>query len=765
MAAPKPLLGDPHPAKRYDASQHPHKSAPEFFSDDDNPRDRATGASESRDNRGDGRSRTPMDDDMLKSIIASEIYYALGADGGRLSSERRRLLERYSNATGLGNEVDGRSSFIARNVYEAVEWVLPSAVDPFVSTDKLCEFQAWRPNEEQMTSAATDYINYIVVQENPWYKILYTWVKDCLIQKNSYVQAVWREENVVSHDSYTGLSDIEYQLVQQGDALRDKYPSLTEVEIVEHKEYPNGDPSSMQMFPTLHDVEVTVHETIGRVVIENIAPEEILVSRRAPEHLFDNKHFVCRRSLVRVTDLRERGYPEDLIQQSMGYDQQEFNSERIARFVKDDDWPLLGQRFDEAMIQVWLEESYISVDVDGDGVAELRRVVTCGQGAVLFENTPVDDLPFVSMTPIPMPHKHIGMSLAETVVDLEYLCSTVWRQAIDNLFLSNMPRPIVDEMSANESTWDDLLSPDIGAPIRVTNIEGIKWMEVPFTAQSSLPMLQLLEKQQEIRTGVSAQQVNLSPDDLNRFASGYAVNQMQQAGSKRIQLFQRNFADSIAQLCKKVLGLVVRHQDRAREVKIAGTWISFDPRTWRQSMDCTVNVGLGTNDKTQMLAHLMQLLQIQQTLVKEGQGTPYAMMVTPQNTYDLLDKIQENSGLRHSYFTDPRQFNPQQMQQMQQAQQNNPKMIEAQANAQAAKFQAQAEMELAQQKNQLEMQLEQQRHQAEMERDNQKFQAELARDHQREQFRMQLEQEKAALKQQQMMMQPVQPVNPNGSGI
>src|SRR4051794_22328092 len=128
----------------------------------------------------------------LKSLLSNEIQTALGADGGRLSQERRRLLEYYEGMP-FGNEVEGRSQIVSRNVLETVEWILPALIRLFVQDDKIVEFEPYRPGEEAQAEQATAYINYILTKDNNFFMTALDWFKDALIQKVGYIRCYWSE--------------------------------------------------------------------------------------------------------------------------------------------------------------------------------------------------------------------------------------------------------------------------------------------------------------------------------------------------------------------------------------------------------------------------------------------------------------------------------------------------------------------------------------------------------------------------------------------
>ena len=57
------------------------------------------------------------------------------------------------------------------------------------------------------------------------------------------------------------------------------------------------------------------------------------------------------------------------------------------------------------------------VDMDGDGVAELRKVCVAGEsGYEILSNESCDNIPFFNT--IPMPHRFYGRSVSELVEDV-----------------------------------------------------------------------------------------------------------------------------------------------------------------------------------------------------------------------------------------------------------------------------------------------------------------------------------------------------------
>ena len=78
-------------------------------------------------------------------------------------------------------------------------------------------------------------------------------------------------------------------------------------------------------------------------------------------------------------------------------------------------------------------ESYTKLDVEETGIGVLYKIIHSGNE--ILEMEPCDDLPFSTICPIPVPHKFYGLSVAETVEDVQLVRSTLTRNLMDNYVL------------------------------------------------------------------------------------------------------------------------------------------------------------------------------------------------------------------------------------------------------------------------------------------------------------------------------------------
>jgi hypothetical protein len=608
-----------------------------------------------------------MDDVELKAIISRELDNAVGYDGGTLSTQRRRLLELYEGAP-LGNiEDDTRSRVVSRNCMEAVEWSLPALLRIFTASNKLFEFKPIRPDANNTAKAATDYVNFVFFSDNRGKSILNMWFKTALIQRVGYLLVHWIDPTY-QVSPFTGLSDLEFQaLISSPDV----------VDIFDHQMYPDpnfqaqpsgyGTPSAQpqpaglspdptQVLPSLsapilHDVKIKTVKQEGRVKIEHLPPEQVLVSRLATDTVLDGNHFVAYRELKTVSQLREMGFDEELIQEAKGATSSgALNSERIARYYPDEGAVYeTNGRTDDAMQDVWIECNFIRVDYDGDGIAELRYVVTGANGQVVLSNEEIPEVPIIALCPIPMPFRHVGQSVVDLVADLQELETVIMQQTVDSLFLSNNPRLGINELAMSQNSFDDIDNNVLGSPIRVRGPiqDALSPVTFPFVGQASLPVIQYIKEVQAERTGISPSNNGLDPDDLNVTAAGISMKMA--AANQRIEYIARVFQDQIEVLGARILGLITRNQQEARLVRITGnTFAEFDPRNWHESYDVTCVAALGTGDKSQVQNNLATILKIQQGFAASGLGGPEMA----QYAFDVANALTEAMGFRQQFFPD-----------------------------------------------------------------------------------------------------------------
>jgi hypothetical protein len=710
-----------------------------------------------------------MKKEELQDIIRRELNQAIGAENGKLANERLELMKAYQGGE-FADPPPGqnRSRVVMLTVLETVEWVLPALLRIFTASDTIAELAPIRTtmtppptapgmppplDPEEAGRQATHYVTYVVNTENDGFLLLHDWFKDGLLQKLGWIKRWWSEEEIRETNTFTGLTADEYAAKLRD--LNDPNASA-KIEIIEQSSYPAPTSSGMgedapqpvppqmpgmppQPPPMLYDCKIRVTRKQGRIRLCNVPPEEILFSRRSTrEHI----PFLCHRTNVTRTALLQQGYDADTLDQVSWNDSQDYNPERLQRFLPDDDMPYTNDRTDPPMRQYWVEENYIEADYDGDGLAELLKVVTVDRSAVILtkDGKPdieeVDEIPFDFLCPVPQPHKLVGLSVADLVMDLQRIKSTLIRQMLDNIYLTNNPRHLVVESAATDETYDDLLTSKPGGLVRTRTPDGVQPLVTPFVAEKAQGLVEYMDQTAEVRTGISRHNQGLDPDDLNKTATG--VNLIQQAAAQRVELIARIFAFSVAKMVKGVLGLIKKHAQQERIIRVSGAPLQADPAQWKHDMTVTVDVGLGTGNRDQILGHLMQLLQVQAQIVVAQGGQLTGPLVYGKNVYDLVSRLSENAGFKSNFAVqDPSIPPPPSVT-------GPPQPPKPDPQTQALQAQAQAEIQVLQQKAQIDAQLNQQKAQHQQQLAQTKAQTDMAIATQTAQHQAQLDQQKMA---------------------
>lgn len=637
-----------------------------------------------------------MDKDIL-ALIEQEEENAYGINDAQLSDERAEAIKYYL-AEPFGNEIEDRSQVVSTDTQDVIESALPQLLKVFVSGDKVVVFDPRGPEDVKAAEQETEYVNYVVMEKNHGFHIFYVWFKDALLSKNGYVKVWYEEYEQAEEDSYNGLTDAQVNmLVQDG------------VEVLEHTAYP--DPSfpaelaqqAMMMqqagmpgppIPQLHDVKIRKVETVGCVKICNVAPEAIMVSTETSGLDLNKSRFVQHRELMSLDEAKKMGFN---VTDDTWSDVENFYQESDARDLYGEDSSNLETT------DVLVKDTYYKID------GKRMRYVIIGNTIVHEEETEI--VPFACLSPILMPHRHIGRSYADLVKDVQQVKSALIRGSLDSMYLANSPR---FAMNSDRVNLEDMLTSRPGGIVRTQGDPAGAIMPLVSTPVSpiSFSMIEYMDSAKEKRTGVTAYNQGLDANSLNKTATGISI--IAQASQERLLLVARLFAETgVKDLFTLVHRLIRKHQNKAEVVRLRNEWVEVDPRQWKTRTDLSIAVGLGTGNKDQQLAHLQTILMAQ----KEAMPLNIA---TPKNVYNALIKLTQNAG-----FPDPGEFWTAPDERPQQPQ-PNPEIIKAQQEAQ-----------LQQQKHQDDMQMQAMKHQS----DAQLQREQMAMDMQLEQFKAQLKAE------------------------
>jgi len=630
--------------------------------------------------------------------IEEEENVAYGVNDSALSNDRAAAIDYYLGEP-FGNEIEGRSQVVSFDVQDTVESALPQLLKVFVSGDQVVKFEPKGPEDQDAADQETDYVNHVVMEKNEGFKIFYVWFKDALLSKNGYVKVYAEEEEEEEEYKYEGLTDAQLQMLASDE----------KTEVLEHEAYPDPsvnmnalmdqalamgqDPATIVQ-PMLHDVKLKVTEKDTEIYIENVAPENMMVSVEVSGPNLQDARFVQHRETMSLADIAEAfDKPLEYIKSIMSDLRDTFDEESNARDIYDEE-------YDRALLpdEALVKDTYIKLD------GERYRVVVLGNTILYKEKT--EYVPFACITPMIMPHRHIGRSYADLTMDIQLIKSTLLRGQLDNMYLANNGRYAISD----RVNLDDMLTSRPGGIVRVEGDpgSGIMPLSHPPLPASSFAMVEYMDSMKEKRTGITAYNQGLDANSLNKTATG--VQQIMSAAQQRVELVARTFAETgVKELFKLVHRLVRTTLTKPDIVRIRNKWVEVDPREWEDRKDLSISVGLGAGNKDQQLAHLATILQAQKEALQIG-------ITSPEKIYNALAKLTQNAG-----FKNPEEFwiNPA----------NTPEQEGQPSKPSEAEIMVQGQLAIEQQKAQAQLQQEQLRSQNDViiEREKIAAQAELER--------------------------------------
>ncbi len=585
-----------------------------------------------------------LTDEQVAAICRSEVDGASGNAAGEISHERAEALDFYYGEP-YGDEVEGRSSVVTREVMETVEWMLPSLARIFCDQENMIQFDPVNETDIEQAKLETETCNYVYWKQNKGFYNTYTFLKDALLSKTGILKIYYDDSREESKEEYKNLT-----VAQLGELLLDP---TTDRELLEDtfEETELG----------LINVEFKVMEKTGRIKIEPVPPEEFGIARYARSPYVEDTNFCYHRTLKSFSELVAMGYDVELIR-SLPFDETAMTEEELARRNKTDEEEPFDFVSEESMRNYFITECYIRIDRDGDDIAELLRVTLAGGhyssgSSRLLDIEEVDFMPFATCSPILMPHKFYGLSIADITMDIQRIKSVMLRQMLDNTYLANNSRTAVNDSHVN---LDDLLTSRPGGVVRYKG-EGSASQYITPIPHNPLPneaysMMGYLDDVKRQRTGVGDETAGLDKTSLANVNTGVAALAFDAARMK-IELIARILGEvGFKSAFRLIHRLLMTNQDQFMMINVAGNFRAVNPSEWRKRENTTVQVGVGAVSRERRMVALETIMAKQNELVASGgMGT----LVQPFQMYQTLRDMVDNFGLQpQAYFTDPRTLPP-----------------------------------------------------------------------------------------------------------
>ncbi len=637
-----------------------------------------------------------LDDQQVQGIVTDAIRSAKDFITDEISPVRIKASRYFEGEVDIGQE-SGRSGIVKTVVRDTVRAVKPSLMRIFLSHSKAVEFLPREENDIQSAQQATDFLNW-KFQTLGGYNILRDAIHESLIKKVGIVRVYYKEEPKTEIHTYDYIDDATFAVLTND----------PEVEIIEHEEVYEKQllDEGMSTETLHHNCKISRTKKSGDLVVDSVPSEEFFIDRMA-KSLKEGEFYVTGHSTeVTVSDLLDMGYDFDIVSHLSSEDGTDSTNDaevferRRYSVTSDKD----VNSTDPSTKKVMLTQAFMKMDIEGQGKAMLYSFICGGDTYELLEPPMLcDEVPYVALAIDPEPHTFFGRSLADIVMAEQDSATQIYREILNNLSMSNLPR-----MAINDNTnLDDALNLELGGIVRVRGNpqQAIHNLAVPFTAGQSLGVMEYIDRIVEDKTGITKASMGLDPDSLQSVTkAGVMATLSAQQG--QTEVMARNLAEGLKDLFGKMLRCYTKHQDAPTVMRLRGNFVPIDPKVWQSaSMDTQCNVGLGTGRHDERQMGLQMMLGIQQQIM-QAYGTQNGL-VSLTNIRHVLADLLDGFGLKNAErYVQP--MNPEiesklaqiAMQKAQQAQQmqaqNDPSQVLLKAEAMKAQTKAQTDLTKAQ---------------------------------------------------------------------
>lgn len=615
---------------------------------------------------GTAASRTdyePLTDAELLEAVKLEITAAAELESERSDNMIEAADYFYGRLPGvLKEDVDNKmSDMVSTDVADAVEAVL-SEILPAFSGASPVEFTPFGLEDEPQADAETRVVNHVVASAGGYMAINMA-IKDALLRRAGVVKVYWED-----------LVTVTYETLEQ--VPQEALPGLLQERQNEAVEIVEG---SIDDETGMVSAVVRRYSKRGKPRVEAVPRDEFLISSQASMPDADAGPFVCHRRPVTRTYLVQLGFDPDLVASLETYNVQ--NMETAARSAAG--YTTQQQAGHASTEQVLAAEAYYRIDQDGDGIAELLRVVTAGgaEGTdTLLGATPWGMQPFCIGIPYLGLYTWDGVSLHDKLKGVQDTKTSLLRDLINATKRNVRQRVGAVERMVN---LDDLASSVMGGTVRIKTpnaVVPLPDVQVPPALFSTLEYMDQVRKDKGGGAIDTAAQVAGIAGD-----TAHGVERVMSAAEQVNAMVAKNLAETLVKpLYLKMHYLLRAYQKNPVVVPGSVGWISSNPGQWQPREEVVLSLGMSVGERGRRSAALSGILQIQQAAQAAGLD---GILVGSAQVYQTVMDMTRMSGLPspEQYWINPaspeaQQAAQQKAQQAQEAQKMQHQLTMAQIN-------------------------------------------------------------------------------------
>lgn len=604
---------------------------------------------------------TDIDEGELLASLENSINAADSYSESNIGEQRDKGY-RYYYGQPLGNERSGRSQHVSMDVFDAVESVKSLLMETFSADRNVCRFDPQTAEDVLAAKSATALANFIFYRENKGTKVLHDVIHDALVAKTGIVKRYYKKYYEYDEETFEGIDEASFNAIASD-------PNVTVTEYAEEftaatvQDPQTGQPVQVQQ--ATYSGEILRKIDKSKVCIENIAPEDFLITPRATDE--EDADFCSHRTSRTRGELLSEGYSEELVSR-LDEERDIYHNGSLGRDAHDGYSTDNHSEHDRDREYVTIYESYMKKHRSDLNKCVVLKVLHSRR--VILDMEIVSEKPFRYFTPFPIPHKFHGMSLADILFDIQKTQSSLKRGVVDHTFMTNTSRFIANLSLVKNPR--DLLDNKVGAVIDVNspNPENVvRPMPMPNLSGTVFQAIENLETEKEARSGMSRMARGMDSTVVSKQNSSDLITQFMNASNRRVMVMARNLAENFLKpLMHDIYRLSVENESQEKLIQLDGQFVPVNPQFLGDRTEMSVAVALTPEEQAQEAQMLLSLDQ--QFTLNPNDPSLGGMYGAPQR-HAMLSRAFELLNVKsgNQYLFDPNSPEFQQMQQAQQQQQ------------------------------------------------------------------------------------------------
>ncbi len=595
-------------------------------------------------------------DEQLIQMIETGVVNSTGdwLNSSDLARERLKATYEYAGLAESHLTPQGVSTIVDTSTTEVVEAYTAFISDLFLSNHRLARFIPYEETPGSFAAAkdAGNIVNYCLFKKNNGWEIMEQWIKASLLWKNAICRWTYIEDYDYVFEEFEQISQAKLDELLADDNTEIVGDLLFENTINEIDPLNGSDPNV-----ELNYVNVRVKKTIdkSRVKIEVIPPENFRISRDATS--IEDATFVGIQTEMTRSELRKL-YPDmaeeiqewdDLSDEEWAGSTQYSEDVAARKEITGQTYWQGGAQHDlvplEANRNIVLTESWINVDRDGDGIAELKHIVSVGN--VVLQETDIEDIPLASIVPIDIPFEFYGLSMADFTRSSTLASTAILRGFVENTYLTNyspkLADPNVVDFSALQNMKPKQIIPTNGNPMN-----AVQQLPPETISTGTVPLLEYLQLIKEQATGMSKAAQGLNDTLYISGNSEQKLQAVQSAAQKRIQHIARRFAETgFKKLIGGIYETMRKNMKGNMSYNLDGVYGTVNIDTLPNKMDVEILLDIGENSNINTITKLGKVgTEILPALNNQGVG----MVIKPEAPAVLATKLIEAMNLDSNDF-------------------------------------------------------------------------------------------------------------------